>query len=279
MNKKLKIIIFFLCVIFFAFIIRFFINSDTEFTDDANIESHVIPIITKLSGNISNIYVNDNQKVQKGDCLVEIDSKDYELKLDIAKANFLSLEAIEKNAVLNAKRLLDVGNQTATQKEIDKAISEQNSSLANLEAAKAQIALCEKDLNDIKILAPSDGIVTMKSAEEGKYAKQNEQLLTIVTNERWVVANFKERQITNMKKGQKAEISIDAYPDLKIKGHIESIQAGTGSRFSIFPPQNATGNFVKIVQRVPVKITIDSILPSDIVIGPGFSVEVKVLTK
>jgi len=97
-----------------------------------------------------------------------------------------------------------------------------------------------------------------------------------VGTERWIEANFKEVQITNMKPGQKVDIAIDAYPDVLLHGHIDSIQSGTGARFSVFPTENATGNFIKVVQRVPVKIKIDDTIPKDITLGAGLSVIVTV---
>jgi len=97
-------------------------------------------------------------------------------------------------------------------------------------------------------------------------------MFIIVGKERWVVANFKETQLTDMRAGQKVNIEVDAYPDLKLEGLVDSIQSGTGARFSAFPPENATGNFVKIVQRVPVKITFKQQDHEGIILGPGLSV-------
>jgi len=145
--------------------------------------------------------------------------------------------------------------------------------------AQADLAQAEKDLADTKILAPMDGIITNRGVERGDYVMPGQQLGSLVGNDIWVVANFKENQLKNMKPGQDVDMHVDAYPDLKLKGKIDSFQDGTGARFSAFPPENATGNFVKIVQRVPVKIVFTERPDEKYVIGPGMSVEPTVDTK
>jgi membrane fusion protein (multidrug efflux system) len=109
--------------------------------------------------------------------------------------------------------------------------------------------------------------------ERGNYVTPGQQIFSIVSPEVWITANFKETQLNRMRPGQKVAISVDAYPELKLKGHVDSIQLGSGSKFTAFPPENATGNYVKIVQRVPVKIVIDSGLDPNIPLPLGISVE------
>ena len=125
---------------------------------------------------------------------------------------------------------------------------------------------------DTKIVAPFDGRITSRGVVAGNYVQPGQNLLSLVGNTFWVIANFKETQLTDMKAGQSVDIEVDAYPDLKLTGKVDSVQSGTGARFSAFPPQNATGNFVKIVQRVPVKITLDTPTLTDVVLGSGLSV-------
>ena len=108
--------------------------------------------------------------------------------------------------------------------------------------------------------------------EEGTYVQVGQTMMTIVPNDFWVIANFKETQLAKMRPGQPVEVKVDAYPRLVLRGHVDSIQAGTGARFSLLPPENATGNFVKVVQRVPVKIVIDEFPPGEYQLGPGMSV-------
>ena len=147
--------------------------------------------------------------------------------------------------------------------------------IAQYEAAVRQ---AELDLSYTKIYAPQSGRITRKSVEPGAYVQVGQTLFSIVPDQVWVVANFKETQLRYMQPGQPATVRVDAYPDKLFKGHVDSIQAGAGARFSLLPPENATGNYVKVVQRVPVKIVIDEPPDPTHVLGPGMSAvpEVKV---
>lgn len=140
------------------------------------------------------------------------------------------------------------------------------------EAVEA-VHLAELDLSRTEVRSPMAGRVSRKNVDVGKYVGVGQPLLAIVdTSDIWVAANYKENQIDKIRPGQKADIKVDAYPDLTLRGHVESVQAGTGSVFSLLPPENATGNFVKIVQRLPVKIIIDSQPDSAHPLFPGLSV-------
>ena len=130
----------------------------------------------------------------------------------------------------------------------------------------------ELELASTNLYAPETGRVTRKVAEAGAYVQIGQVLLTIVPRDVWVVANFMETQLVDMRPGQPVAMKVDAYPGKVFKGHVESFQAGTGSRFSLLPPENATGNFVKVVQRVPVKIVFDAALGPDYLLSPGMSV-------
>jgi membrane fusion protein (multidrug efflux system) len=143
---------------------------------------------------------------------------------------------------------------------------------AQVRQAKANLAQAESDLAHTKIIAPMDGRITNRSVEAGDYVQVGQQLGSLVGTDLWVVANFKETELANMRPGQPVDISIDAYPNIKLHGKVDSFQAGTGSNFSLFPPENATGNFVKIVQRVPVKIVFDKQPDETLHLGPGMSV-------
>lgn len=277
MQNKQKIIAAFLGVVLLTICLNWFLGRGLESTEDASIEAHTIPISPKVSGYLLSLKVADNQTVKKGDTLAEIDQGDYELKLAAAKASLAAATVTANNASVNAKRQVAMG-QAGTQKDADNAIATAESAKATMENAKSLVALAQKDLDDTKITAPEGGTVTMRTAEQGGYYQTGQQLLILVGKERWVVANFKEVQIESMRSGQKVEIKVDGYPHLKLEGHVDSIQQGTGARFSAFPPENATGNFVKIVQRVPVKITIDTPIPDGVVLGPGLSVHPTVHT-
>jgi membrane fusion protein (multidrug efflux system) len=150
------------------------------------------------------------------------------------------------------------------------------------EAARVQVDAAKAEVNEAeagekqaelqssyaKIAAPEDGRVTSKAVEPGAYVQVGQSLMAVVTPQVWVTANFKETQLRDMRPGQPVAISVDAYPDRELRGHVDSIQAGSGARFSLLPPENATGNYVKVVQRIPVKIVFDEQPDVQRVLGP-----------
>jgi membrane fusion protein (multidrug efflux system) len=144
--------------------------------------------------------------------------------------------------------------------------------LAKIRQSQADVQSAELDFSYTRIYAPADGRITRKSVEPGDYVQVGQALLAIVPTNVWVVANFKESQLRKMKPGQAVRVEIDALGGRSFAAHVDSIQAGSGAQFSLLPPENATGNFVKVVQRVPVKIVFDEALPGDHTIGPGLSV-------
>jgi membrane fusion protein (multidrug efflux system) len=144
---------------------------------------------------------------------------------------------------------------------------------AAVDQAKADLAQAELDLSYTRITAPQDGWVTKRNVQLGSYLQVGQSLFSLVSTRTWVTANFKEAQLAAMRPGQHARIRVDAYPDLDLEGHVDSIQMGSGARFTAFPAENATGNFVKIVQRVPVKIVIDKGLDPNRPLPLGLSVE------
>ncbi len=143
---------------------------------------------------------------------------------------------------------------------------------AAVDDAQAMLDKAKNDLDDTIIRAPEDGRITSRAVEMGAYVQPGQQLAALVGDTMWVVANFKETQLEGMKQGQDVAIEIDAYPGQTFAGIVDSVQSGTGARFSLFPPENATGNFVKIVQRVPVKITFQKQPDAALHLGPGMSV-------
>ena len=124
-----------------------------------------------------------------------------------------------------------------------------------------------------KIIAPITGRVTHRTVELGDYLQAGQALFALVDPDVWVTANFKETQLTHMQVGQKVEVRVDAFPSQRLSAHVDSFQRGTGARFTLLPAENATGNYVKVVQRVPVKIVFDEPPPADMILGPGMSVE------
>jgi membrane fusion protein (multidrug efflux system) len=172
----------------------------------------------------------------------------------------------QRQAAFNAA----IAAETAAEKQIAVLRTQQKVAQGQLDSAKAQLALAEANLSRTVIRAPVDGIATKITGAKGAYAQPGQALMMFVPRKMWVTANFKETQLDLMRVGQPVDISIDAYPGRTFKGHVASIQAGSGAAFSLLPPENATGNYVKVVQRVPVKIVFDK--PPEVYIGPGMSV-------
>ena len=145
--------------------------------------------------------------------------------------------------------------------------------------ADANVKQAQLNLEWCIVRAPQDGWVTKRNVEQGNYVSPGQQVFSIVSPELWITANFKENQLNRMRPGQAVRVTVDAYPALKLQGHIDSVQLGSGSKFTAFPPENATGNFVKIVQRVPVKIVIDSGLDPALPLPLGISVNPEIELK
>lgn len=290
-------------------------SQNWESTEDAYVETHTVAVSPKVSGQIVEIYVTDNQKVKEGDLVAKIDSTDYSVKLNQAsaayessllrqkgaKANFdavnsqitLAKKNLDRYTELynsgaaskleydnaktnydNAQAALTQAQQNVISKDDDRAA---NADLKQLASAKRQAELA---LSYTNIYAPQSGSVSSKSAEKGAYVQVGQPLFTIVPNDVWVIANFKENQLRHMKINQEVEIKIDTYPGKNFKGKIESIQRISGAKSSLFPPENAVGSFVKIVQRIPVKIVFtEKINPSDYTIVAGMSAVPRVRIK
>ncbi len=285
-------------------------------TDDAYVENISVNVAPRVSGQIDAIYVTDNQYVNAGDLIARIDDADYRVKLAQAEANYerikhdqtnakANLTASESNVELAQKdleRYTNLYEQGAVSKQtLDAAKVKYNSAKAsltqaqqslltesenntvadaNLQNAKAAKEKASLDLSYTKIYAPQSGTVASRRAEKGMYVNVGSPLLTLVPEEVWVVANFKENQLRNMKPGQPVDIKIDTYPNHIFKGKIDSIQRASGAKSSLFPPENAVGSFVKIVQRIPVKIVFtEEIDKEKYNIVPGMSVVPKVKVK
>jgi membrane fusion protein (multidrug efflux system) len=151
--------------------------------------------------------------------------------------------------------------------------AELNAQQYRTKEAREALSLAELNLSRTRIVSPLEGRVVKRSVDVGKYVQVGQALLAVVDHGPvWVVANFKETQIKRMRVGQPVTVEVDAYPGYRLRGHVDSFQAGTGSAFSLLPPENATGNFVKIVQRLPVKIVLDDPPDPQRPLWPGMSV-------
>ena len=204
-----------------------------------------------------------NQELRKQNT---ISAQEFDAAQAAVREADANLAAAKQKAVADVSRINEAkATQTATEASVGMA-------LALFRQAQTAVQSAQLDLSYTKIFAPCDGRVTRKAVETGNYVQVGQQLMSIVPPEIWVVANFKESQLKNMRTNQPVLVEIDALGGKKFRAHVDSVQAGSGAAFSLLPPENATGNYVKVVQRVPVKILFDEPLPADHVIGPGLSV-------
>ena len=234
----------------------------------------------------------------------EIARKNFPAQLEQAQAQLANAKAVQVKAQADYNRQKSLPKLATDQTNIDQATAALAEAEAQVKLAEAQVlaatpvpqrigqanelvgqlngqveqaqgSLDQANLNLswTVVRAPQDGWITQRNVEMGNYVTAGQQIFAIVSPEVWITANFKETQLDLMRPGQSVEISVDAYPQLHLTGHVDSIQKGSGSKFSAFPPQNATGNFVKIVQRVPVKIVIDHGLDPNLPLPLGISVE------
>jgi membrane fusion protein, multidrug efflux system len=172
----------------------------------------------------------------------------------------------QKQAAFAAAKAAEV----AAEKQLGVLQAQRQSALAQVDAARAQLDQAQLNLSRTTINASVDGRVVRLTAAKGAFTQPGQALMAVVPTTMWITANFKETQLTDMRAGQPVDIEVDAYPNRTFKGHVDSIQSGSGVVFSLLPPENATGNYVKVVQRVPVKIVFDA--PPDVYFGPGMSV-------
>jgi membrane fusion protein (multidrug efflux system) len=309
-------IIFVLIAILVVAGVAYFINeSHYQETDDAYVETHAVQVAPKISGQVVKMLVTDNQEVKAGDLVAVIDPADYAVRLSSLSAKYDSTLLKQKNAKAAfdaAKSQTDLAKTNltrytnlykagaASKQEYDNAKTTYDNANAGLIQAnqallsKGNSRVADADLKEIaadrkaaalnlsytRIYAPQSGYVTSKSIEKGAYVQVGQALFTIVPHKVWVTANYKESQLTYMRVGQPVEIKIDAYPNKIFKGKVDSIQRSSGAKSSLFPPENAVGSFVKIVQRIPVKIVFDEPIDTSVyTIVPGMSVEPKVRVK
>jgi membrane fusion protein (multidrug efflux system) len=172
-----------------------------------------------------------------------------------------------------AKKLVAAGA------ELNVATTHVGTAEADVAAAKAQLRFAQLQLEYTKVVAPESGIVTKKNVESGAFVAAGQPLMSIVPDDRWVIANFKEVQLERMHVGQPVEVRVDSFPGNPLRAHVQSLQSGTGSRFQLLPPENATGNWVKVVQRLPVKIVFEPGQGNVQRLAQGMSVEVTVETR
>src|ERR1700748_2107539 len=192
-----------------------------ESTDDAFVDTHVVSVAPKVAGRVSAVNVRDNQLVKKDEVLLELDSRDFQVALEQAKANLAKDKATEITAAANEKRASSLfSSKVISAQERDANVAAAQSSRGNVQADEAAVKQAELNLTYTKIKAPIDGYITNKKVATGDYLQLGQTLMALVPPRVWVTANFKETQLRNMRPGQPALISVDAYPGLKLHGHV-----------------------------------------------------------
>jgi membrane fusion protein, multidrug efflux system len=369
-------------------------------TDDAQVDGHIVPISSKVYGNVTEVLVDDNQQVKAGQVLVRIDPRDYQVKVDQAKAALALAESqargaqvgvpmthgvvesgssaadaqlaaaraeyekaeqayemaagsdlayaraqveeqeakneraqadlqrmnslvakaeisqqefdafqataraeasvlkarqhrlasaeknieVSRSAMLSAKAKVDQANSAVEQahanlKQVTIRAADASSAEAAVAQARANLEAAQLQLDYTTIVAPVGGVVTRKSVETGQVIQPGQGLMVLIPlQDIWVTANFKETELANVHRGQKAEVYVDMYGKT-LDGHVDSIAGATGARLSMLPPENATGNYVKVVQRIPVKIVLDPIPPEKAILRPGMNVDATIFIK
>jgi membrane fusion protein (multidrug efflux system) len=306
-------------------------------TDDAYVQADNTTVAPKISGYLSEVLVNDNQRVKAGQVVARIDDRDFKTALDQAQADVAAAEATiaAKQAALDTQQsIIDAARATIVVDQATQTFAEQDNqryatlaasgagSVQNAQSAASRIAVARasvardtaalatavKQVDQLKadlaqaraalghaqavaaqatlnlsyatIVASVDGVVGNRTLRVGQYVQAGTQLMSVVPlAETYVVANFKETQLTHVKPGQPVEIEVDMFPGFKAVGHVDSVAPASGQEFALLPPDNATGNFTKIVQRIPVKITLDPGSPLAGDLRPGMSVYPTIQTK
>jgi membrane fusion protein (multidrug efflux system) len=311
-------------------------------TDDASVDGHIIPVVSKVGGYVARVTVGENDHVRAGRVVVQLDTAELAVRLEQAQADLAAAEAaaggrgivgqaeaqvetaagqrgaleaqvtaaranaararadLERMQELASKQIislqqLDAARAAASSADAAVAAAERQAAAAGgavsgaqagnrlaqarLAAARAARDNAALQLSYARVAAPASGVVSKKVVEVGQLVQPAQQLMAIVTDSgTWVTANFKETQLSKMKVGQEVEIAVDAYAGCEVSGHVQSISGATGSRFSLLPPDNATGNFTKVVQRVPVRISIDHTCGASRPLRPGMSAVAHVKT-
>lgn len=248
-------------------------------TDNAQVEAHSVMIASKVGGYVKTVHIAEGMKVKKGDLMVEIDDRDYQNTLRQMKSELSSLEARKRDLEKNLKRISELFSKgVVSQQQYDSSSTALAEARAKYEALSAQVAQAELNFENTHIKAPSDGFIAKKSVEVGQLAAPGVPLVGFVdAGERWVTANFKETEIESVQPGKKVNIDVDAISGKSFVGIVESISSATGATFTLLPPDNATGNFTKVVQRVPVKIKFENVSEQEIeALKAGLSAFVKV---
>ena len=283
-------------------------------TDNAQVDGHIVPVLPKVGGYVVEVRVAENQAVKAGDTLVVLDDRDYRSRLAQTDADLAALlatvssrtrvgqaDAAVAQAQANAvKATADLARMeplaaqnVVSQQQLDAARAAATAAGAQLASAQAALvgadarvaaARASRDqaslqLSYTRVIAPSNGVVSKKAVELGQLVQPGQPLMTVVPLEDvWVTANLKETETADVTPGDSADITVDAYQGVHFRGHVESLSPATGAKFSLLPPDNATGNFTKVVQRIPVRIHLDGPVDPKHTLRPGMSVVATIKT-
>lgn len=284
-------------------------------TDNAQVDGHIIPILPKVGGFVMEVRVDDNRPVKEGDTLVVLDDRDYKARLSqadadlgvalasvsnrarvgMAEAQVAQAQANAQKAHADLDRLKPLAEQDivskqqldaaeATARAADAALASAQAGLvgadARVAAARAARDQAALNLSYTRVTAPSTGVVSKKNVEVGQLVQAGQPLMTVVPlDDIWVTANLKETQVADVKPGDAVDFTVDAYGGTHFCGKVESLSPATGAKFSLLPPDNATGNFTKVVQRLPVRIRLCGPQDAQHVLRPGMSVVTTITTK
>lgn len=271
-------------------------------TDDAFVDGNKLAISSKILGRITNLTVDESDTVKQGQLLVQLDSTDLKAREEQAKAALALAKESINLAKVNVARtnddyaraekqfkdnIIPKEQYDHAQKAYEAAKAELDIDQVKISSAKAQLNVIKTQLTNTKIYAPMDGVVAKRWVLPGDVVSPGEPIFTVYNLKNvWVTADLEETKLAQIHLGDSVEISVDTYPDQKFEGRIYQIGSSTASQFALIPPSNAAGNFTKITQRVPVKISIKPVKmkgqtdpPSNIKLLPGMSVEIKVKVK
>lgn len=283
-------------------------------TDNAQVDGHIVPVLPKVGGYVAEVRVVENQAVKAGDTLVVLDDRDFRARLQQTEADLATMlasvssrtrvgqaeaavaQALAQASKANADlaRIEPLARQNVvSQQQLDAARAAAAAADAQLASAQASLvgadarvasARASRDqaalqLSYTRIITPAAGVVSKKSVELGQLVQPGQPLMTVVPLEDvWVTANLKETETADVSPGDSADITVDAYKGVHFRGHVESLSPATGAKFSLLPPDNATGNFTKVVQRIPVRIHLDGPVDPAHVLRPGMSVVATIKT-
>jgi membrane fusion protein (multidrug efflux system) len=248
-------------------------------TDNAQIGGHVVLVSSQASGMAVRVVVNENEHVTKGQVLAELDNSDVRKGVEEAEAQISALDARHGEAERGLARATElVASNVVSREQLERAQASYKELDSRMKEAHARLEAAELKLKRSQVLAPEDGWIARKSVETGQYVVAGQPIFGFVSApERWVIANLKETELPGVVPGVHAWVTVDAIPGERFEGTVDSISPSTGAIFTLLPPDNAAGNFTKVVQRVPIRIKLANLSDRDVErLRPGLSAQVRI---